>query len=172
MADAHDVGFSGVESWATEPAFVDFLAAEVRTRLAAMPASTAVVFTAHSLPERILAEGDPYPAEVAATAKAVAAAAGWRTSGGRWRGSRRAGLPSRGSGPTSSTVVDELAGSGRAGVLVCACGFVADHLEVLYDLDVEAARRATRPASRSTRTRSLNDDPAVMTALARLVANA
>ena len=171
MADAHDVGFSGVESWATEPAFVDFLAAEVRTRLAAMPASTAVVFTAHSLPERILAEGDPYPAEVAATAKAVAAAAEladerWSVA---WQSAGR--TPEPWIGPDILSVVDELAGSGRAGVLVCRAGSLPTTSRCSTTSTSRRLGEQTRPASRS-RTRSLNDDPAVMTALARLVANA
>jgi ferrochelatase len=172
MADANDVGFSGIESWATEPAFVDFLATDVRSQLAGMPKSTAVVFTAHSLPERILVEGDPYPHEVEATAKAVAAAAGiaddqWSVA---WQSAGR--TPEPWIGPDILTVIDRLAGSGRGGVLVCPCGFVADHLEVLYDLDIEAARRAEEADVAFARTRSVNDDPTVMSALARLVANA
>jgi len=169
MAEAHDVGFSGVESWATEPAFVDFLATDIRTRLAAMPDSTTVVFTAHSLPERILTEGDPYPEEVAATAKAVAAAA--RLADDRWSVAwQSAGrTPEPWIGPDILTVIDRLAGSGRGGVLVCPCGFVADHLEVLYDVDIEARRRADAAGIEFERTASVNDDGAVMAALAELI---
>jgi ferrochelatase len=172
MADAHDVGFSGIESWATEPAFVDFLATAIHRQLATMPEATAVVFTAHSLPERIIAEGDPYPDEVEATAKAVAEAAGltddrWSVA---WQSAGR--TPEPWIGPDILTVIDDLAESGRDGVLVCPCGFVADHLEVLYDLDIEANRRAEEAGVAFARTRSVNDEPTMMSALARLVANA
>jgi len=74
-ADAAGVPFSAIESWATEPAYIDFLVAEVRRRLDSMPTNTKVVFTAHSLPQRILETGDPYPDQLRATAVAVAAAA-------------------------------------------------------------------------------------------------
>jgi ferrochelatase len=169
MAEANDVGFSGVESWATEPAFVEFLARDVSRRLAAMPAGTRVVFTAHSLPERIIAEGDPYPDELGATASAVAAAAGLADE--RWSiGWQSAGrTPEPWLGPDILAVIDELAADGAPGVIVCPCGFVADHLEVLYDLDIEARRRADAAGVVFERTASVNDDGAVMAALAELI---
>ena len=71
-AASHAVETASVTSWATLPAFVDFLADELGGRLAAMPDRTRVVFTAHSLPTRIVETGDPYPAELRATAEAVA----------------------------------------------------------------------------------------------------
>ena len=168
-AHAHGVAFTGIESWATEPAFVEFLATDVAKQLAAMPAATTVVFTAHSLPERVIAEGDRYPSEVHSTAAAVATATGladdhWAVA---WQSSGR--TPERWIGPDILTVIDELVGSATGGVLVCPCGFVADHLEVLYDLDIEARRRAESAGLTFARTASVNDDPAVMAALARLI---
>ena len=71
-AAPHDIDVVAIESWATEPAFVDFLAADVRRRLTSMPSNTKTLFTAHSLPARIIAGGDPYPDELNATAAAVA----------------------------------------------------------------------------------------------------
>jgi ferrochelatase len=134
-----------------------------------MPEATAVVFTAHSLPERIIAEGDPYPDEVEATAKAVAEAAGltddrWSVA---WQSAGR--TPEPWIGPDILTVIDDLAESGRDGVLVCPCGFVADHLEVLYDLDIEARRQAEARGLVFERTASMNADPAVLGALAARV---
>lgn len=75
-AGPHGIAVAGIDSWAIEPAFIDFLARDLRTRLAAMPDSTKVLFTAHSLPQRIIDAGDPYPDELRSTAEAVAAKAG------------------------------------------------------------------------------------------------
>ncbi len=170
-AEAAGIGFDGIESWATEPAYVDLLAADVRRRLAAMPPNTKVVFTAHSLPRRILASGDPYPAQLRATAAAVAGAAGlapWSQWSVAWQSAGR--TPEPWLGPDILAVVDDLAASERAdGLLVCPCGFVADHLEVLYDLDVEARARAEGLGLAFDRTSSMNADPVVLAALAARV---
>jgi len=167
----HDIAVAGIRSWATEPAFVDFIASEVRAKLAAMPAGTRVVFTSHSLPTRILAAGDPYPAEIEATARCVASATGIDNWGLAWQSAGR--TPEPWLEPDILTVIDELGTDGHTtGLVVSAVGFVADHLEVLYDLDVDAARRAAEHDLPFARTACVNDDPAVMAALAGLVANA
>lgn len=169
-AERHGTRADGVRSWATEPAFVDFVAADVRSKLATMPAGTFVLFTAHSLPRRIVDTGDPYPDELRATAAAVADRAGltgdrWGTA---WQSAGR--TPEPWLGPDVLDAVDGLAAEGRPGVLVSAVGFVADHLEVRYDLDIEARRRATDRGIAFERTACVNDDPTVMAALARRVA--
>jgi len=164
------VAFTGIDSWALEPAYLEFLAGDIRRRLTTMPASTHVAFTAHSLPERILAQSDPYPDQVRATASAAAAAAGLDPD--RWSvGWQSAGrTPEPWIGPDILAVIDELAArDSAAGLLICACGFVADHLEVLYDLDIEASQRAAARDLAFQRTTSVNDDRAVMAALAGLV---
>ena len=179
-AEGHDVGGEpvevvGIDSWATEPAFIDFLAADVRSRLDTMPADTKVLFTAHSLPQRIIDAGDPYPSELRATARAVAERVGlseWSQWAIAWQSAGR--TPEPWLGPDILQVIDELAMSenhadARRGVLVSACGFVSDHLEVLYDLDIEAAARANRHGLQFDRTACVNDDPAIMAALARRV---
>jgi ferrochelatase len=157
-----------LESWATEPAFVEFLAADVRRRLSAMPPNTKTLFTAHSLPVRVIAAGDPYPGELYATADAVASAAGlgeWSQWAVAWQSAGR--TPEPWIGPDILAVIDDLAASEAAdGVLVCACGFVADHLEVLYDLDIEARGRAESGGLVFDRTACVNNDPAVFDALA------
>lgn len=167
-AAPHGISVTGVESWATEPALVAFLAGAVRHGLVGLPRNTKVVFSAHSLPQRILESGDPYPDQLRATAEAVAAAAGlarWSGWGIAWQSAGR--TPEPWLGPDILTVISDLAGSENAdGVLVCACGFVADHLEVLYDLDIEAARHASGLGLAFARTACVNDDPAVMGALA------
>jgi protoporphyrin/coproporphyrin ferrochelatase len=170
-AEPHGIVTTGIDSWATEPAFVDFIATDLRAKLATMPATTRVLFTAHSLPERIVAAGDPYPTQLRSTAEAVAAAVGLDNWGIAWQSAGR--TPEPWIGPDILQVIDDLAADGTtAGVLVSAVGFVADHLEVLYDLDIEAARRAAQHELAFARTACVNDDPTVMAALADRVLNA
>ena len=170
-AAPHGVDVGGVESWATEPALVEFVADDLRRRLAAMPDHTRVLFTAHSLPERIIAAGDTYPDELRATAEAVAGRLGltegtdWQIA---WQSAGR--TPEPWLGPDVLAVLDELGAEPDVdGVIVSAVGFVADHLEVLYDLDIEAAARAAERGLVFDRTACVNDDAAVMSALARRV---
>ncbi len=170
-AEPHGIEVRGVESWAVEPAFVEFLAADLRGRLDAMPPNTKVVFTAHSLPQRIIDAGDPYPDELRATAEAVAAATGlreWSQWSIAWQSAGR--TPEPWIGPDILAVLDDLAAAEAAdGVIVSACGFVADHLEVLYDLDIEARDVAESRGLAFDRTACVNADPTVMAALARRV---
>jgi ferrochelatase len=170
-AEPHGITVSGIDSWAREPAFISFLAEDVRQRLASMPANTKVLFTAHSLPQRIIDGGDPYPDELRATAEAVAAEAGlasWSSWSIAWQSAGR--TPEPWIGPDILTVIDDLAASEAAsGVLVCACGFVADHLEILFDLDIEASRHAKSKGLAFARTTCVNDDADIMNALAQRV---
>ena len=175
VADSgRDTDVIGIESWAVEPAFVTFLADDLRTRLRAMRERTGgrvrVLFTAHSLPQRIIDAGDPYPDELRATAEAVAAEVGlvegddWQIA---WQSAGR--TPEPWIGPDILEVIDSLGDPDDrdvSGVIVSACGFVADHLEVLFDLDIEAAERAGANGLAFDRTACVNDDPAIMAALA------
>ena len=167
---AEGVPVAGIRSWHLEPAYLEFLVAAVRRQLADLPTATTVLFTAHSLPERILATGDPYPEQLQATAAAVAERAGLAASTWdvAWQSAGR--TPEPWLGPDVLAAIDGLADRGDVdGVLVCACGFVADHLEVLYDLDIEARGRAVGRGLAFARTACVNDDREVMTALAGLV---
>ena len=170
VAEPLGIEVAAVESWARDDAFVGFLAAAVRERLAGLPERTRVLFTAHSLPQRIIDGGDPYPDELRATAELVADRAGlpadaWSIA---WQSAGR--TPEPWIGPDILEVIDALAAEGSAdGVLVSACGFVADHLEVLYDLDIEAAQRAASHGMAFARTRCVNDDAVVIASLARRV---
>lgn len=172
------IAVAGVESWAVEPAFVSFLAADLADRLAAMRETVdgrvRVLFTAHSLPERIIATGDPYPDELRSTAEAVASELDLREGDDwqiAWQSAGR--TPEPWIGPDILAVIDDLGADDDVdGVIICACGFVADHLEVLYDLDIEAAQRATSNGLMFDRTAGVNDDPSIMAALAERVRTA
>jgi ferrochelatase len=167
---ARGVTHVGIDSWHLEPAYLDFLTDAVREAAAAVPANPKVLFTAHSLPERVLAD-DPYPDQLRASAAVVAERVGldaWSDWSIAWQSAGRTPEPWR--GPDILEVLRELAESGGTdGVVVCAQGFVADHLEVLYDLDIEAAGLASELGLAFARTRSLNADPTVMAALAARV---
>ena len=157
-----------VESWHLAPGYVDLLARLVRHEVATLGVDPVeVVFTAHSLPTRILDMGDPYPDQLAETAEAVVARAGV----GRWSvGWQSAGrTPEPWIGPDLLTVLPALVDAGAAGVVVCPAGFVSDHLEVLYDLDVEARAEADRLGLAFTRTPSPNADPAFCATVAGVV---
>lgn len=166
-AEPHGIVVDGIESWAVEPAFVEFLSQDLRARLQSLPEGTKVLFTAHSLPQRIIDAGDPYPTELRATAQAVAESVGlgWSSWSIAWQSAGR--TPEPWIGPDILAVIDELATSENStGVLVCACGFVADHLEVLYDLDIEARHYAEQRGLAFDRTACVNSDERVIGALA------
>ena len=173
-AEPHGVTVTSIDSWATEPAFIEFLATDLRTHLSAMPENTKVLFTAHSLPQRIIDAGDPYPDELRSTAEAVATAAGldsWSSWSIAWQSAGR--TPEPWIGPDILAVIDDLAESENAsGVVVCACGFVADHLEVLFDLDIEAKKHAEAKGLSFDRTSCVNDNASIMRALAQRVVSA
>ena len=170
-AEAQGLKATTVESWHLLPEYLDFLARAVVDAQASLPEHAQrdadVVFTAHSLPERAVPAGDPYPDQVRATAGSVATLADlfrWTTA---WQSAGRTG--DTWLGPDLLDVIRVRAEEGAAGIVACACGFVADHLEVAYDLDVEAAALARELGLPFARARSVNDDDAVLAALARLV---
>ena len=156
-----------INNWHLESTYLEFLTAAVRDALAELPERTTVLFTAHSLPERVL-ENDPYPDELAASASFVANQLGLTDWSLGWQSAGRTPEPWR--GPDILDELRRIAAEGSAdGVLVCAQGFTSDHLEVLYDLDIEAAVVAKELGLAFGRTRSLNADDIVMNALADLV---
>ena len=164
----HGLTVDTVSSWHLMPAYVSFLERAVTNALAKVPHGATVVFTAHSLPQRILDSGDPYPTQLRETADAVASALRLSDYDVGWQSAGR--TPEPWLGPDVLDIVRERAEAGAAGLVVSACGFVADHLEVAYDLDIEAAALARELGLPFARTASVNDDASVMGALAELVA--
>ena len=126
-----------------------------------------VVFTAHSLPARILDDGDPYRDQLLETSRLVAERGGLRHWSFAFQSASPTGEPWL--GPDILEELDALAANGVARVLVCPVGFVSDHLEILWDLDVEARDRARELGLELDRIESLNDDPEFIAGLAALV---
>jgi protoporphyrin/coproporphyrin ferrochelatase len=153
-----------VESWHDHEPFLDVLAERVRGT------DAHVVFTAHSLPERILAEGDPYRDQLLATARLVAERAALASWSFAFQSASATGEPWL--GPDILEELDRLHGEGVRSVLVCPVGFVSDHLEILWDLDVGARDRARELGLELDRIESLNADPPFVSALAGVVRNA
>jgi protoporphyrin/coproporphyrin ferrochelatase len=160
--------FTAVESWYREPAFVRLVAGRVRAALDTVTGRSRVVFTAHSLPERVRSAGDTYPEQLEESARLVAAEAGLADWSVAWQSAGR--TPEPWLGPDVRDEVRRLAADGETdAVVVCPIGFVADHLEVLYDLDVDLAGVAASLGLSYARTASLNDDPAFVEVLADVV---
>jgi ferrochelatase len=153
-----------VERWGAEPGFVELLANRVRDSL---DEKTHVVFTAHSLPARILDHGDPYQQELLETCRLVAeraAIGGWSFA---YQSESPTGEPWL--GPDILDHLGELAEDRVDDVLVCPVGFVADHLEIRWDIDTEAAERAAELGLRLRRIDMPNADPAFVAVLAGIV---
>jgi ferrochelatase len=145
---------------AFEP-FIELLAERVGE------ADAHVVFTAHSLPERILADGDPYKEQLLETSRLVAEKAGVESWSFAFQSESSTGEPWL--GPDVVDELERLHGEGVRKVLVAPIGFVADHLEIYWDIDVEAREKAAELGLELDRTESLNDDPAFIRVLASVV---
>ncbi|SFV04112.1 ferrochelatase [Alicyclobacillus macrosporangiidus] len=181
-----------VDSWHLQPQFLQALAERVTAALARLSAGApsdgavsdgrsapsasdgtpggtpaTVIFSAHSLPERILEADDPYPRQLRETGEAVARLAGVTDYTFAWQSAGR--TDDRWLGPDILDVIRQLAGQGRRRLVVCPAGFVADHLEVLYDVDIDCQRLAAELGVQLVRTASLNDDPLFIAGLADVV---
>ena len=170
-AEGSGLALEFVSSWHDHPLLASAYAVRLEPVFAAASkaagSAVPVVFTAHSVPSRTVAEGDPYEAQARETARLVAeelpqvAKAGWRfafqsqgQSGGEWLG------------PTVEATLEELSTAGHKHVVVQPVGFVADHVEVLYDIDVMFREFAAARGMQLWRPESLNDSPTLVTALA------
>lgn len=175
---------TAVESWGRHPLFLDAVARKVREGLARWPDGrrdeVEILFTAHSLPTRVVEEGDPYEEQLLATARGVVE----RLRAGGTDGSElEPGLEPAWSfcyqsagaasipwlGPALEEVIPRRAAAGRTDLLVVPIGFVADHVEILFDLDIEAREIARENGVRLRRTESMNTDPGFLAALAAVV---
>jgi ferrochelatase len=154
-----------VESFHAHPLLIDAFAERVR---AAQPKpEELVVFTAHALPSRVVEAGDAYPEQVAETARGVAARAGVSRYERAYQSAGRTAEPWI--GPDLRELIDDQSGRGVRKFLVVPIGFVCDHTEVLFDIDVQAARVAREFSTSLRRTESLNTSALFISALEDLV---
>ncbi|WP_310832618.1 ferrochelatase [Paenibacillus pedocola] len=172
-ADACGIRMEFVESYHLHPELIDVLSRRVSAKLdqfeetGAARGDVQVLFSAHSLPERILAMGDPYRDQLLETSKAIADRAGVTSWQFTWQSAGRTAEPWL--GPDILDTLRELSKSQVKYVLSAPIGFVSDHLEVLYDLDIEAQALASELDLRLMRIDSLNSDPAYMSVLSDVV---
>ncbi|MBW5445023.1 ferrochelatase [Cohnella sp. CFH 77786] len=169
-ADKRGIAMSFVKQYHLHPSLIEALADRVSRaldRFGDRKDRVMVLFSAHSLPEKILEMKDPYPEQLLETSRAVASAAGVEHWQFTWQSAGKTGQPWL--GPDILETLDRLAAEDVKDVLVAPVGFVSDHLEVLYDIDLEAKKHASGLGIRLERIEMLNDDPRYMAALAESV---
>jgi ferrochelatase len=161
--------FHVVESWCDEPDFIEGLAETTQEALDRFPDPDGVrlMFTAHSLPQRVVAAGDTYPDELAVTARLVADLLGRDTYDFAYQSAGR--TDEAWLGPEILAEIRRMAADGVTELVVSPVGFIADHLEVLYDIDIEAQGVARPLGIHLERPRMLDDDPLLISALAGIV---
>lgn len=160
-----------ISNWNMLPGYLDALTDRIQSALFRFPedvrATVPVIFTAHSLPERIREWDDPYERELQATVSALRERFPDQPS--EWAYQSAAMTPDPWLGPDASEVISRLHGEGVRNVLICPVGFVCEHVEILFDIDVEFTRHANSLGMRLERIDMLNDHPAMLTGLAGLV---
>lgn len=172
-ADACKINMAFVESYHLHPELIDVLSRRVSAKLeqfieaGAVRDEIRVLFSAHSLPERILSMGDPYRDQLLETSKAIAEKIGISNWQFTWQSAGRTAEPWL--GPDILDTLKELSQEQVKYALVAPIGFVSDHLEVLYDLDIEATAIASELDMRLVRIDSLNSDPAYMSVLSDVI---
>ena len=169
------IDFAHVDSYHTAPGLIDALAERVLAGIARWPEderdSVHVIFSAHSLPERIVRAGDPYDAQVHETAQLVADHSGLPRERWSWSYQSAGRSPEKWLGPTYPEHLAELASRGVRNIVSVPVGFVSDHVEILYDIDIDAQRIAGTFGMRLERPPSLNDDPRFVRQLADVIAD-
>ncbi|NIR46412.1 MAG: ferrochelatase [Gemmatimonadetes bacterium] len=163
-----------IKSYHDEPLFIDALAEKLGEAMNAVPPTQRdglpVIFTAHSLPEKILKEDDPYREQLLETSRLV----GERFDGLEWRFAftSQGETKDRWLGPTLAEALDEVAAAGHDAVMCCTVGFVSEHLETLYDFDIEGAEDARQRGLAFYRAPALGTSPKYIAALAAVVRKA
>ena len=160
-----------IERWHLLPGYLDALADRVRAALQRFPAevraAVPIIFSAHSLPERILSWNDPYPEELRATVTAVMERLGPHPHEFAFQSAAISNEPWL--GPNVGAALDRLAAAGQRQVLIAPVGFVVEHVEILYDIDIVYQQQAKRLGLHLERIEMLGSVPTVMNGLAELV---
>ncbi len=166
-----ELSFSVIEQWYDWPGYLDALALAVQEALANFPAGhqgrVQILFSAHALPQKFIDRGDPYLEHVLKTVKGVMA----RVGKAPWQiGFQSRSGPVKWMQPGTEEVLDRLAEEGHKAVLMVPVSFVSDHIETLHEIDIEYREHAhSRGIEYFERTRSLNDQPAFIEAMAELI---
>ena len=167
------IEFAHVDSYHTAPGLIQALADRVRAGIERWPEAERddvhVIFSAHSLPERIVKAGDPYDAQVHETARLIAESVGIDAARWSWSYQSAGRSPEPWLGPTYPDHLAALAKRGIRNVVSVPVGFVCDHVEILYDIDVDAQNIARSLDMRLERPPSLNDDPRFLEQLASII---
>jgi ferrochelatase len=167
------IKFEHIASYHDAPGLIEAFADRVRQGLALWPEterdSVHVVFSAHSLPVRVLQMADPYEVQLRETATLVAEAAGLPTTRWSWSYQSAGRSPEPWLGPQLQDYIPELADNGIRNVISIPIGFVSDHVEILYDIDILARSVATEHGVRLERPPALNDDPLFIEALVDMI---
>lgn len=173
-ASPDTMAVSVIDRWHRYPGLARLWAGRLREAMSSLHDApverTRVIFSAHSVPQRVVDEGDDYPQQVRETAEAVASESGLVDFDVAWQSAGR--TPEPWLGPELLDAIRASAERGARAVVVCPVGFVSDHLEVLYDVDIEARSVAQGAGLEFARPRSPNDDPAFIDVIARAVTDA
>jgi ferrochelatase len=163
-----------VDSWKDEPSFIDAIVDRIRQALQKFPADVRadvpILFTAHSLPSRVLESGDPYPQELQTSVQLVVEKL--QPNEHRWAFQSQGATAEPWLGPTVEDTLQQLSDEGHQNLLLVPIGFVCDHVEVLFDVDIEHRHQAEELGIRLERIEMLNDDPGLVSAVANAVRRA
>jgi ferrochelatase len=165
------IAFSCIENWHLETGYVNALASRVHDALQRFPeeirADVPVIFTAHSLPERILEWDDPYPAQLRETVSAVMEKLGSQPHEFAFQSAAISTIPWL--GPDAGEVIERLASEGKKHILLCPIGFVCEHVEILYDIDIVYQNLARSLGIHLERIEMLNTASDMISGLAGLI---
>jgi ferrochelatase len=171
-AEEADAGIelAPVKSWNLNPGYLDALHDRIADALEKFPAeerrNVPIIFTAHSLPERILEHGDPYPDELRATVDALVE----RLPGQEWHWAYQSAAMTADPwlGPDAGEVIQQLHSEGKTNILICPIGFICEHVEILFDIDIEYQQLAQKLGVHLERIEMLNDHPDMLAGLAQV----
>lgn len=165
------IKFSCIENWHLEPGYINALVKRVQDALKRFPeklsADVPVIFTAHSLPEQILEWNDPYPTQLRETVLAVMEKLGSQPHEFAYQSAAISSIPWL--GPDAGEVIERFASEGKKHILICPIGFVCEHVEILYDIDIVYQNLAKTIGVHLGRIEMLNTAPDMIAGLAKLV---
>ena len=165
------ITFSRVENWHLQSGYLNALAGRVRAALQRFPgevrAQVPVVFTAHSLPEKILEWNDPYPIQLRETVSAVMERLGLQPHEFAYQSAAISSEPWL--GPDASEVIERFVSEGKRHILLCPIGFVCEHVEILYDIDIVYQNLAKSLNIHLERIEMLNAAPEMIDGLTQLI---